>query len=159
MQQIKQWYAELEESEQKIVLFGSILLAIIIFYFGLLNPLHSSVEQLQSQVKSRQNSVDRWKQAMPKILANRGQTSNAGGNQALNFIVTSTTKKYNMRVSRVQEKGNDEIQVWFDNIPFNDFIQWVSDINNKYGVTVASVNIRSKERNGLSSIDIKIIKG
>ncbi len=91
-------------------------------------------------------------------MASRGGASAASSSQKLSSIVTSSTRRFNLRVSRVQEKGDTEIQVWFDNVPFNDFARWVADLNNRYQVSVASVNIRSKDRNGISSIDVKLSK-
>lgn len=159
MQQLKLWYAGLEQTEQRIVLAGTTILALMIIYFGILLPIDNSVSKLQRQVDSRQKSVNNWKQALPVIMANRGQGISGSSNQPLSNIITSTSNQHNLNMSRVQEKNADEMQVWFDNVPFNNFIRWVSEIQQTYGVKVASVNIRSKDRNGLSSIDIKIRKG
>lgn len=157
-QQINDWYTELETNEQRIVVVAAIFFSLVILVFGILKPLNDSVSSLQGQVKSRQKSVDKWKQSMPIILANRGHSQGASSGQALSFIVTSTSKRFNLRVSRVQEKSSDEMQVWFDSVPFNDFIRWVAEVQNRHNVKVASVNVRSKDRDGLASIDIKILK-
>lgn len=158
MQQFKLWYAGLDEREQKIAQGAAALFVFIILIFGILKPLSNSVAIHKKKIESRQNSVSKWKEALPVIIANRGQVS-GGGNKSLSFVVTSTTRAFRLRVSRVQEKGTDEIQVWFDNVSFNDFIGWVADIQKKHQVKIASVNIRSKDRDGLSSIDVKIQRG
>ncbi len=156
MQQLKTWYAGLEENEQKMVVVAAVVMALLILVFAVIKPLNNSVSTYQQKVKGRQSSVNNWKAALPVIIANRGQTSNASNNRGLSYVITSTTRAFNLRVSRVQEKGADEIQVWFDNVAFNDFIGWVADIQNRYQVKIASVNVRSKDRDGLSSIDIKV---
>lgn len=159
MDKIKLWYAQLDEREQKIVQGGVALLIFFIVFFGMFKPLYDSVSTMQKRVESRQSSVNKWKEAMPIILANRGQISAPGENRTLSFIVTSTTRSFNLRVSRVQEKGVEEIQVWFDNVSFNDFVSWIADIQEKYSVKIASVNIRGKDRDGSSSVDVKIQRG
>ena len=159
MQQIKEWYAGLDDNDQKVVLIAAIFFSLVILMFGILKPLNDSASKLEQQVDSRQKSVDKWKAAMPTLLANKGQASGAGNSMALSSVITTSTRKFNLRVSRVQEKNAEEIQVWFDNIPFNDFIRWTAEVQNRYKVKVASVNIRSKDRDGLSSIDVKIKKG
>lgn len=159
MQQLKEWYSGLDNNEQKMVQIASVFFGLVILIFGLLKPLSQSVTDLQTQVKSRQKSVDHWKQSMPLLLANRGQAAGGSSSMPLNTVITSTARKFNLNVSRVQEKGSDEIQVWFDNISFNDFLRWTAEIQNKHRVKVSSANIRSKDRDGLSSIDVKIIKG
>jgi len=87
-----------------------------------------------------------------------GAQTRGGSHQPLSAIVTSSTRDFNLRVSRVQEKGSDEFQVWFDNVAFNDFIRWITVLNNRYQVSVVSVNVRSKDRDGLSGIDVKLHK-
>jgi general secretion pathway protein M len=159
MQQIKEWYASLESNDQKVVMIAGIFFSLVIIIFGILKPLNDSVTTLEQQVESRQKSVDKWKSAMPALLANRGQVRGGNNSMPLNSIITNSTRKFNLRVSRVQEKNSDEIQVWFDNVPFNDFLRWTADVQNSYQLKIDSVNIRSKDRDGLSSIDVKIKKG
>ena len=158
MEQIKTWYNGLEENEQKIVIFAAVFFSIVLLYFGLIKPVNDKVNSLELSVSSKQSTIAQWRKDLPKIVASRGGASASSSNQQLSSIVTSSTRRFNLRVSRVQEKGDTEIQVWFDNVPFNDFARWVADLNNRYQVSVASVNIRSKDRNGISSIDVKLTK-
>ncbi|TQV85497.1 type II secretion system protein GspM [Aliikangiella coralliicola] len=159
MEQLKQWFEGLENNEQKIVLAAAAFVSLMLLIFVVLKPLNDKVSSLERQVESRESSVAKWKQAMPKILATRGQASGNRSNQALSSVVTSSTRRFNLKVARVQEKGSDEMQVWFDNIVFNDFVRWSAELQNRYQVKIASVNIRSKDRDGLSSIDVKIRRG
>lgn len=156
MDQIKQWYSELESSEQRIVMILGILFILVILIFGLLMPINQTVDSLQTKVSSSQNSVDQWKQSIPILRANRGRASS---NQSLNSVVTSSTRQFNLNVSRVQEKGEDEMQVWLDNVVFNDCLNWISQLEKRYKVKVASINIRNKDRNGLINLDVKLQKG
>ena len=158
MEQIKAWYNGLEENEQKIVLFAVVFFSVVLIFFGLIKPINDQVNSLELSVTSKQSMVAQWRKDLPKIMASRGGASAASSSQKLSSIVTSSTRRFNLRVSRVLEKGDTEIQVWFDNVPINDFARWVADLNNRYQVSVASVNIRSKDRNGISSIDVKLSK-
>jgi len=158
MEQIKAWYSGLEENEQKIVVFAGIFFCVVILFFGLIKPVNDQVKKLEMSVKGKQSMIVEWQKDLPKLMASRGRASTSNGNQKLSSVVTSSTRKFNLRVSRVQEKGANEIQVWFDNVPFNDFARWVTELNNRHKVSVASVNVRSKDRNGISSIDVKLTK-
>ena len=157
MEQLKQWYAGLEDNEQKIVLIASALLTLLILVFGIIKPMNDKVSSLEMKIKTKQSTISEWQTNMPKLLASKG-SAQSGGNQSLSNIVTTSTRRFNLRVSRVQEKASGEMQVWFDNVPFNDFVRWVAELNNRYQVSVATANIRNKDRNGLTSIDVKIRK-
>ena len=159
MEQFKEWYNGLEQTEKQLVQAASILLALLILYFALIKPLGDSVDSLQQQVKSRQSSVEQWKSNMPLLVKSRKSGGNSNATQSLSNVITSSSRRYQLRVSRVQEKNPNEMQVWFDKVPFNNFLRWVAELENKYQVTVDSVNVRSKDRDGLSSIDIKILRG
>jgi len=160
MEQIKEWYNGLEESEQRIVLVAAVFFSLVIVLFGIIKPINDSVSRLEGQVESRQNTVAEFKKNMPVLLANRGSARTSSGNKSsLSNLVTSTTRRFQLNVSRVQEKGSTEMQVWFDNVPFNNFLRWTAEMENRHQVKIESVNIRSKERDGLSSIDIKLVRG
>jgi general secretion pathway protein M len=159
MQQLKQWYKGLDQNEQKMVMMAAIFFGLVILIFAILKPLNDSVKQLQMQVDSRQASVEKWRQAMPLILSSQGSGgSNVSSDMNLSTVITSTSRQFNLSVSRVQEKNNNEIQVWFDNVAFKDFLRWTAQVKNQHGVKVAAVNIRSKDRDGLTSIDVKLQK-
>ena len=73
-------------------------------------------------------------------------------------IINNTTRKFNLAVSRRDSKSPNEMQVWFDNVSFDDFLRWVEEVESKHGVSVATVNVRSRENNGITSINVKLLK-
>ncbi len=159
MDELKNWFEQLEDNEKKIVAIASIAMLILIIIFAILVPLNNSIDSLKIQVDSRKKSIETWQESLPIILANQGSSASYSNEQSINTIITKTTQQFNLSVSRVQEKSTNEMQVWLDNVPFNDFIRWTNEIQNRYQLKVASVNIRGKDRNGLSSIDIKLKRG
>jgi type II secretory pathway component PulM len=80
------------------------------------------------------------------------------GSLPLTSIINSTTKKFNLAVSRRDSKSPNEMQVWFDNVSFDSFLRWVAEVESKHNVSVASVNIRSRENDGITSINVKLLK-
>ncbi|TQV73927.1 type II secretion system protein M [Aliikangiella marina] len=159
MEQIKEWYNSLQDSEQRIVLAASLFFGLVIVFFGIIKPINDAVSRLEGQVQSRQNTVSEFKKNMPVLVANRSaarRASNSGG--SLSNLVTSSTRQFQLNVSRVQEKSPTEMQVWFDNVAFNDFLRWTAQLENRHQIRIESVNIRNKERNGLTSIDIKLVR-
>lgn len=158
MQQIKERYENLQDSEQKIVLIFASLFLLVILIFGLLMPVGQSIETKQLAVNSMQNSVNKFKQAIPVIRANRGNANSANNSMPLNSVITGSTRQFNLLVSRVQEKSDTEVQVWLDNAEFNKVMQWINELNKRYNVSVASLSMRNKERNGLVSMDIKLTR-
>lgn len=157
MQQIKAWFSGLDENEQKITLGFGIVIAVLLVYLMVIEPINNSASKLKTQVFKAQQDVDWMKQQIPLFRANRGAGSRASS-LALTSVVNSTTQKYSLPVSRRDSKSANEMQVWFDNVAFDSFLNWVSEIKNRHGVTVTSVNVRSQDQAGITSINVKLLK-
>ena len=158
MEQITNWYSGLDQRDQKITLAAGGFVLLFLLYLLIVAPINSAVEQLQREVAASESTVARIKQQVPIVLASK---RSGGGNVSglpLTSVVNSTTTKYNLPVSRRDSKSPNEMQVWFDNVSFDAFLQWVAEINKQHGVTVTSVNVRGQDRNGITSINVKLLK-
>ncbi len=158
MEQLKHWFNGLDQNEQKITLTAAILVSLLLLYLLIIEPINAAAEQLSREVAANQKSLIRIKQQVPIVLASK---RSGGGNVSglpLTSVVNTTTSKYQLPVSRRDSKSPNEMQVWFDNVSFDSFLQWVAEINQKHGVTVTSVNVRSQDRNGITSINVKLLK-
>jgi len=159
MDSIKEWYSALDENEQKIVFVASMVIGILMLYLIIVDPIVTKVDELQNQVASKQKNVDWMKQQLPLILASKNQTSSvAASSLTLSAIVNRTTGNYHLPVSRRDSKSPYEMQIWFDNVNFDSFLSWVAEIQSRYGVTISNVNVRSRDRNGITSINVKLLK-
>ncbi len=159
MDSIKEWYNALDESEQKIVFSAAILVGILMLYLIIVDPVVTKVNELQNQVSAKQKNVDWMKQKLPIILASKNPTSGpASSSLSLSAIVNQTTGNYKLPVSRRDSKSPYEMQIWFDNVSFDSFLSWVAELESRYGVTISNVNVRSRDRNGITSINVKLLK-
>ncbi len=158
MQQIKTWFFALDEKDQKITIAVAILFTIMAFYLFLVSPMNDSVSSLESEVAAKQKTVDWMKKQIPIILSTKGGATNSKSTLALASVVNSTTNKYDLAVSRRDSKSPNEMQIWFDNVSFDSFLSWVSEVKSRHGITITSVNIRSVDRDGITSINVKLLK-
>ncbi|MDQ7048561.1 MAG: type II secretion system protein M [Enterobacterales bacterium] len=159
MDSIKEWYNALDEGEQKIVFSAAIVIGMLMLYLIVVDPVVAKVNELQNQVMSKQKNVDWMKQQLPIIMASKNPTSsNPTSALSLSAIVNRTTGNYKLPVSRRDSKSPYEMQIWFDNVNFDSFLSWASELESRYGVTIANVNVRSRDRNGITSINVKLLK-
>lgn len=157
MDGIKEWYQSLSEQDQKITLIGGVIVLLILLYLLVIDPINQAALKAHNDVLAKTKTVEWMKQGVSKIRSSSGKSS-AASNQQLAALVNSTTRKYNLPVSRRDSKSPNEMQVWFDNVSFNDFLRWTSEIGQRYGVKVATVNVRTRDRDGLASINVKLVK-
>lgn len=157
MEQIKAWFSSLDEKDQKITIGAGITISIFMIYFILIEPVNSSASSLRTEVAAKQKTIDWMKKQIPLILANKGG-GQSKSSLPLSTLVNNSTRKYSLPVSRRDSKSPNEMQVWFDNVSFDSFLSWTDEIKAKYGVTITSVNVRSRDQDGITSINIKLLK-
>ena len=158
MDAIKNWFSELSEQDQKITLLAAAVVSLILIFLLIINPLNESVNKLEVEVASKIKS-DQWMSEQVSKVKSSGSSGNMTGTTLpLTSIINTTTKKFDLPVSRRDSKSPNEMQVWFDNVNFDSFLRWVAEVESKYGVSVATVNVRSRERNGITSINVKLLK-
>ncbi len=158
MEQIKIWFFGLEENEQKITIAFACGILLLMIYLLLIEPINESSVKLQAKVASLQKDVDWMKGNVSTVLANKGAGRSNAGSSPLSTIVNNSTKKYDLPVSRRDSKSPNEMQVWFDNVSFDVFLTWTAELNSRHGVTVTSVNVRSRDNDGITSINVKLLK-
>jgi len=158
MEELKAWFVELDDRDQNITVGGAIIFFIFLLYFFLISPVQESVNTLETKLEAKQKIVDKMKKQVYIIRKNKGQGRSNTSSLPLSSVVNSTTNKYNLPVSRRDSKSPEEMQVWFDNVSFDSFLSWVAELKSKYGVTVTSVNVRGPDRDGITSINVKLLK-
>jgi len=158
MEQLKEWFSALDDKEQKITIAGAVAFSIFLLYFVLISPINESANKLQKDVAAKQKTVDWMKKQVSIIRSSKGGGRSNSSSLPLSSVVNTTTNKYDLPVSRRDSKSPEEMQIWFDNISFDSFLSWVAELKSKYGVTVISVNVRSVDRDGITSINVKLLK-
>ncbi|MDP5030407.1 type II secretion system protein M [Paraglaciecola sp.] len=140
MNKVKAYYTQLSEREQRLVLISGILLVVAVFYWGIWSPLSQSVERGQAALNSQQElllwvqkNANRAKQLQGSV----GQNTTFTGSLAQE--VNQSASRLNITISRMQPQG-DELQVWVEQVPFNDVLSWLQSMETK-GVLILDVDV------------------
>ena len=140
MNKLKAYYVQLSDREQRLVLLSAVLLVIAVFYWGFWSPLSQSVERGQTALSSQQElllwvqkNANRAKQLQGSV----GQNARFTGSLAQE--VNQSASRLNITISRMQPQG-DELQVWVDQVPFNDVLSWLQSMETK-GVVILDVDV------------------
>lgn len=83
-----------------------------------------------------------------KAIASSGKGRSTG---SLSGIVNSTARQYKISIDRVQPQG-DNIQVWIDEVPFTNLLDWLETLNNKRGLKVLAIDITNADEAGVVTI-------
>lgn len=143
---LESWFQGLSESEQKLVKFGSIFLAVFIL-FTVISSVNSGVTESKRKLQQQQ-SLNTWAAEQISIIK-----SSTGGNQA-NFsgsmtqVVNATARQFNIRIARLQPKKNDMVKVGLDDVGFNRLMKWLAELQSKHGVRVENIDFAKGDEQG-----------
>ncbi len=144
---MKQWWSGLQASERRMLIIGAVALMFILPYFAIWMPLKNDVAALQQQVKEQQ-AVKSWmSQASAEVKQLRGvsssNTSRPRDGRSLLAVVDQTAKRQGLGASlkRLEPDGQAAVKVWLEQVSFDGMVAWLTTLEQKNGLAVATITI------------------
>ncbi|GAA03002.1 type II secretion system protein M [Photobacterium leiognathi] len=153
MAEIKLWWKALSQREQYLVLGAGGALLIAILYWGFWQPLNQRTEMAQSRIQTERQLLSWVEDKANKINAYKraGGTVNVS-DKGLNQVVNETTERFKIEVIRMQPR-NDAIQVWVKPVPFNALLNWLSYLQDNFGIETQFIDISKADQNGMVEVN------
>ena len=134
---MKEWYTALSEREQKLVSAAAIVAILLIFYFAVWSPISSATAEQKIAVESDKKLLS-WVQEQSNRANILRQSSNSTSfSGSLTQVVNQTTRGTDIDIARMQPQG-EELMVSIDQVIFNEFIKWLSVLENRGVVIIQS---------------------
>jgi len=145
---MKEFLANLSESERRTLIIASIVLALLVGYVLAWDPLMSTVERLRVSVEQQRvnvawmNSAAQEAQNLLRARTGASQAVSRGG-QSLLAVVDQTARgaKLGPALKRIEPRGQDEVRVRLEDAVFDDMVTWLGALQKRYGVLIDSVAI------------------
>jgi len=141
MKQLKLWWASLQQREQQLVASAAVVLGIAIFYALIWQPLHQARIDQQLAAKGAAEQLQWLQSQLPKLAESGGAVKQQG---SLTDVVSQTARTYQVQVSRMQPQ-NDQLQLSVDDLPFDQLLRWLHDLQFQQGVTLVQLDIAQAE--------------
>jgi general secretion pathway protein M len=68
--------------------------------------------------------------------------------QQLVSSVTNLARQNQLTLKRFEPSGDNKLKVWVDDVPFNNMITWLSQLQEKLGIRVELVTIDKSDQEG-----------
>jgi general secretion pathway protein M len=137
---MKDWFASLDDREQKFVVTAAVFLGFAILYLAIWMPLDKGHKQAASGVEIWQSSIEKLK-PLQGSLAGQSATQISPSNlqRPLVVVIDSTlrNRQLNTALQRSQPTG-DNILVEFENVAFDELVMWLGDLSSQYALQVQS---------------------
>ena len=149
---MKDWWAGLQASEQRMLTMGGIALILIFSYAGVWQPLQKNVANLENQGE-QQRALKRWMNqaaAEVKQLQGSGASTQVRDGRSLLSVVDQTAKRSGLGsgLKRLEPNGQTAVKVWLEQVKFDDMARWLNQLQTKNGLRVDSITIDRQDEPG-----------
>lgn len=153
VEQFKEWWQSISEREQHLSLVSAAFVILAILYWGAWQPLSNQLEDSQIKLQRAEQTL-RWveNKSVELVQAGVAKKTHRGKKQSLTKVLNRTAKKYNITFSRVVNK-KEQVEIWIDEVEFNRFIAWLTNLNNSDGVSVVKSDISTTDTQGKVKIN------
>lgn len=144
---MKTWWLGLNSREQALVASLGGVLAIFLFISLVWQPLNENIAKSEKKL-ARQQALLTWvHEQTAHYNANKGQQRGRSSSGSLSNIVNKSAGQKGIKIARMQPQG-DQIQVWIDNIEFNQLLAWLAQLSNNENINVTAIDITDSDVSG-----------
>ncbi|WP_286264534.1 type II secretion system protein M [Thalassotalea atypica] len=148
---MKQWWTQLAEKEQRLLMLMSVFVVCFLFYHLLWQPVNEGLDKESKKLARHQALLSYVEQHTSQYQAALRSGGNSKATGSLSSIVNRVAKAHQINISRVQPQG-DDIQVWIEQVAFNQLLLWLADLTEKNGLQVKTIDISEGNAEGAVNI-------
>ncbi|HEY0975593.1 MAG TPA: type II secretion system protein M [Solimonas sp.] len=145
--------------ERALVLLCAAVAAIALLYLLLWEPLAQARE-------SRLQNLDTARALANRIEAVAAQAQGGGASASVNRNIsllaavdqTSRSPTLGKAPSRLQPEGDREVKVWLEDVPFDNLLRWLSELDTRYGIGATSAEIERGSQPGTVSARLTLVR-
>ena len=143
---LKSRWQQIEQRDRSILIWGSAVVALILFYALIWQPWHKAIAAMQGQIQPRRASLV-WMEQQAELVRS-GEFDNAaqsirGADQSLMSVLEQTAKAAKVRESiqqMIPNSDKDEVRVVLEQANFNQWIKWIDVLFKQYGVGIKQMS-------------------
>lgn len=158
IQVFKARWETLQAREQQILRFSAVLVALLLFYLLIIDPVYSGRDDAEQRLRSAQEAFSvAQRQALDLKAASSNRETPASG--SLLTQVESSAQQQGLRsaLKRLQPSGDDQIQVSLEEASYTQLIQWLSSLHQS-GVRAQRVDIQLNRASDLLGVQLVLAR-
>ena len=155
MNKLRNWYASLQQREQRVVTIGAIALGLIIVIGGILMPLQSAVSGAVKGTETRREDLAWMRVNAPEVRALGGQLP-ADTGEAPVVLVDRVGREAGLATALrgTQPNATGGVRVQLEGAPFDTMITWLDNLDRQYGLAIESISVDRTPTPGLVNASI-----
>ncbi len=137
---VKQYWNQRSVREQKLLFGAGFCLFFYLFYVFLYSPLVSGVSHAKTQLIENKTTLN-WMMEARQLVSQQKKSQNITQGQLLTIlgeqINQASFHRYPYQLAQI---GSGDIQLSFDEVPYNAWVIWLWKLNQQYHFSVKQFN-------------------
>jgi general secretion pathway protein M len=155
MNKLRNWYASLQQREQRVVAIGAIALGLIILIGGILMPLQSAVSSAVKGTDTRRQDLAWMRANAPEVRAFCDQLP-ADTGEAPVVLVDRVAREAGLAsaLRGTQPNATGGVRVQLEAAPFDTVVTWLDTLDRHYGLAIESITVDRTPAPGMINASI-----
>jgi general secretion pathway protein M len=157
---MREWLAGLAPRERIIVYAAAALLAVILVYTIVVQPLYSKYDSLVSSVAQQRETLQWMQQNALTVSQLKGAKPAAEGLAGRSLLsvtdAAARSAKLASALKRIEPEGSDAVRVWLDDAAFDDVVGWLEVMSNRYGADVDTITLERAQAAGRVNVRLTL---
>jgi general secretion pathway protein M len=146
---ITNYWNNLNERERWMAAAGVILVLVYLFYLLIYSPLTTAVNT-KSQLLIEKKETLAWMQQIAKKPKHQGKVETTNNTQLLALVSSQLNDKpFKQFPYQLQQTGPGDIQLSFDRVPYQPFLNWLWALSNHYAITIKQFTAEQTDTPGV----------
>ncbi len=151
---MKSYLSGLNEREKWMVFGAGLCVFVYAYYFFLYSPLATKVKERQNQLIEKTETLQ-WMKKVNQLKTTTSVKKSVDNGQLLTLLSTQLKNNPTLKFPyQLQQTSSGEIQLNFDQVPFNLFIEWLAKFNNKYTINIKQFDVNKTVTPGIAQLMI-----
>ena len=149
------WLAGLSERERRMVTWGALGAAVLIFLGGIVLPLYATAGRIERRVEQKQQDLE-WMRSVAGELGAAGPAGAAGSGQSLIVIVDESARTAGLgsALTGTQPSGTGGVRVRLEGAAFDTVVAWLASLEQQYGLRIESATIDRGAQSGIVNASV-----
>jgi len=158
MNALKSRWSGLQTREQQVLRFGAIILALLLAYLLVIDPVYSGRENAKQRLQATREAVSVMQSQAADLMAS-SVTAQTSGSGSLLTLIESSAEERGLRdaLRRLQPTGNDQMQVSLEGASYAQLIQWLGDLDEQ-GVRAIRADIQLDNQTDLLEVQLLLAR-
>lgn len=135
--------------EKGMLLAAVVFLFSVGYYVLIWQPLSERIEQQETMLQQLVAMNTRLRSAAPDIIAARKSATTTPAQ--VSRVISDSASAHSVVIKRIAERG-ENIQVWIDPVVFNDLLNWLNALDEKYALRVTQIDASAAEKTGMVNV-------